>query len=118
MSTKKLGFGLMRLPSLDPNDPAKIDLEQTKNMVDAFLERGFTYFDTAWMYCGFQSEPTVKEALVSRYPRESFTLAAFSDRQAHKPKAQLFAGHSQGNILHKLSSCLIPERRRTFSEFQ
>lgn len=30
MSKKKLGFGLMRLPSLDPNDPSKIDIEQTK----------------------------------------------------------------------------------------
>ncbi|MCI9068111.1 MAG: aldo/keto reductase [Lachnospiraceae bacterium] len=75
MSTKKLGFGLMRLPSLDPNDPAKIDLEQTKKMVDTFLERGFTYFDTAWMYCGFQSENAAGEALVSRHPRDSFTLA-------------------------------------------
>lgn len=65
----------MRLPSLDPNDPAKIDLEQTKQMVDTFLERGFTYFDTAWMYCGFQSESATKEVLVDRYPRDSFTLA-------------------------------------------
>ena len=45
--SKKLGFGLMRLPSLDPNDSSKIDIEQTKQMVDTFLERGFTYFDTA-----------------------------------------------------------------------
>ncbi len=75
ISTKKLGFGLMRLPSLDPNDPAKIDIEQTKKMVDAFLEKGFTYFDTAWMYCGFQSENAAGEALVSRHPRDSFTLA-------------------------------------------
>lgn len=37
MDNKKLGFGLMRLPSLDPNDPAKIDIEQTKQMVDLFL---------------------------------------------------------------------------------
>ena len=36
MDNKKLGFGLMRLPSLDPNDPAKIDIEQTKQMVDLF----------------------------------------------------------------------------------
>ncbi len=71
---KKLGFGLMRLPSLDPNDPSKIDLEQTKQMVDTFLERGFTYFDTAWMYCGFNSENAAKEALVDRHPRDSFTL--------------------------------------------
>ncbi len=72
---KKLGFGLMRLPSVDPNDPSKIDIEQVSKMVDLFLERGFTYFDTAWMYCGFQSENAAKEALVKRHPRDSFTLA-------------------------------------------
>lgn len=75
MNAKKLGFGLMRLPLLDANDDSKIDLEQTKQMVDTFLERGFTYFDTAWMYCGFQSENAAKEALVDRHPRDSFTLA-------------------------------------------
>ena len=75
METKKLGFGMMRLPKLDENDPAAIDLEQTKRMVDAFLERGFTYFDTAWMYCGYKSEEAVREALVERHPRDSFTLA-------------------------------------------
>ena len=74
MSEKKLGFGLMRLPSLDPNNPGKIDIEQVKKMVDTFIERGFTYFDTAWMYCAFKSENAVKEALVSRHPRDSFTL--------------------------------------------
>jgi len=75
MSAKKLGFGLMRLPLLDANDESKIDIELTKRMVDTFLERGFTYFDTAWMYCGFQSENATKEALVDRHPRDSFTLA-------------------------------------------
>lgn len=75
MNAKKLGFGLMRLPSLDPNDPSKIDMELTKKMVDTFLEKGFTYFDTAWMYCGFQSENAAKEALVDRHPRDSYTLA-------------------------------------------
>lgn len=75
MSTKKLGFGLMRLPLSDSNDPGAIDLEETKKMVDAFLERGFTYFDTAWMYCGFKSENAAKEALVDRHPRDSYTLA-------------------------------------------
>ena len=75
MNAKKLGFGLMRLPSLDSNDPSKIDMELTKKMVDTFLERGFTYFDTAWMYCGFKSENAAKEALVDRHPRDSYTLA-------------------------------------------
>ena len=46
---KKLGFGLMRLPLLDKNDKGSIDLEMTKQMVDAYLARGFTYFDTAYM---------------------------------------------------------------------
>lgn len=75
LSKKKLGFGLMRLPSLDKDDPGKIDLEQAKKMVDAFMDQGFTYFDTAWMYCGFKSEEAVKEILVNRYPRDSYTLA-------------------------------------------
>lgn len=36
--TKKLGFGLMRLPQLDPNDWASVDIETTKKMVDYFIE--------------------------------------------------------------------------------
>lgn len=72
---KKLGFGLMRLPLLDSNDQSSIDIEQMKQMVDAFIEQGFTYFDTAWMYCGFSSERAVKEALINRHARDTFTLA-------------------------------------------
>ena len=72
---KKLGFGLMRLPLTDPSDPAKIDIPHLEQMVDTFLEKGFTYFDTAWMYNGFASESATKKALVDRHPRESFTLA-------------------------------------------
>ena len=72
---KKLGFGLMRLPLLDPNDDASVDIEQLKEMVDIFMGKGFTYFDTAIMYNGFASQSAIKEALVDRYPRDSFTLA-------------------------------------------
>ena len=66
----KLGFGLMRLPG---SNEGKIDIEQTKQMVDEFLAAGFTYFDTAWAYPG--SEDAVRQALVERYPREKFQLA-------------------------------------------
>ena len=66
----KLGFGLMRLPVLEDGN---IDIEQTKKMVDLFMEAGFTYFDTAWAYAG--SEDAIRQALVERYPRESFQLA-------------------------------------------
>ena len=53
---EKLGFGLMRLPTVLNNEKKAIDIEELKNMVDTFLENGFTYFDTAWMYCEFESE--------------------------------------------------------------
>ena len=66
---KKLGFGLMRLPQKE----GKIDIEETKIMVDKFMEAGFTYFDTAWAYAG--SEDATRKALVERYPREKFQLA-------------------------------------------
>ena len=67
---KKLGFGLMRLP----RKGAVIDVKKTSGMVDAFIENGFTYFDTAFVYVG--SEAATKKALVSRYPRDKFTLAS------------------------------------------
>ncbi len=68
---KKLGFGLMRLPMIGDD----VDMEQTKKMVDLFLSRGFTYFDTAYGYLNGKSEAAVKTALVDRYPRDSFQLA-------------------------------------------
>lgn len=64
----------MRLPLTDPDDAGSIDLEKTGQMVDTFLEKSFTYFDTAWMYCGFESENAVRKALVERHPRDSYTL--------------------------------------------
>ncbi len=66
---KKLGFGMMRLPRKDD----VIDIEQVKEMVDRFMAAGFTYFDTAFVYGG--SEDAVRQALVERYPRESYQLA-------------------------------------------
>lgn len=67
----KLGFGLMRLPQKD----GIIDVEQVKKMADHFMAKGFTYFDTAYVYGGGASELAAKEAIVSRFPRESFQLA-------------------------------------------
>ena len=74
-NAKKLGFGLMRLPARSEKDSGDIDIELVKQMVDRFIERGFTYFDTALMYCGSKSEAATKQFLVDRYPREKFTLA-------------------------------------------
>ena len=68
--TSKLGFGMMRLPHIH----GQIDIEETKKMVDAFIDAGLTYFDTAYVYEG--SEEATRKALVERYPRDSYTLAS------------------------------------------
>ncbi|MBQ3424320.1 MAG: aldo/keto reductase [Clostridia bacterium] len=67
----KLGFGLMRLPT----QKDRIDLDHVCRMVDAYLQAGLTYFDTAYVYHGGKSEKIVKEAIVNRHPRDSFTIA-------------------------------------------
>ncbi len=68
---KKFGFGCMRLPLLENG---KVDTELFSKMVDKFMERGFTYFDTAHGYVSGQSESALKTCLTSRYPRESYTI--------------------------------------------
>lgn len=71
---KKLGLGCMRLPLLDPENPRSIDKEQLNKMVDTFLEKGYTYFDTAYMYHKFHSEYFMRDSLVKRHNRNEFTL--------------------------------------------
>ncbi len=67
----KLGFGLMRLPEKD----GKIDIAHVSRMVDAYMQAGMNYFDTAYVYHGGNSEKAIREALVKRWPREKFMLA-------------------------------------------
>jgi predicted aldo/keto reductase-like oxidoreductase len=88
----KLGFGLMRLPRVDGKMDNPIDIEQTKEMVDLFLDNGFSYFDTAYGYIG--SEDATREALVERHPRESFELAsklpAWSAKSAEEARQMFY----------------------------
>ncbi len=88
----KLGFGLMRLPHVDDSMEKPIDIEKTKEMVDLFLKSGFYYFDTAYCYPG--SEDATREALVERYPRESYLLAtklpAWADAKTTEEAQQMF----------------------------
>lgn len=107
---KKLGFGLMRLPMIGE----EVDIEQTKAMVDLFLSKGFTYFDTAYGYLGGKSEAAIKTALVDRYPRESFQLAtklpAWAGAKTAKEAQGMFftslertgAGYFDFYLLHNL----------------
>ena len=67
----KLGFGMMRLPEKD----GVIDHEHVCRMVDKYMSAGMNYFDTAYVYHGGKSEVAAREALVKRYPRNSFMIA-------------------------------------------
>ncbi len=67
----QLGFGMMRLPEKD----GRIEIDHVCEMVDRYMEAGFNYFDTAYIYHGGHSEEAVGEAVVKRYPRDSFMLA-------------------------------------------
>lgn len=67
---KKLGFGMMRLPKIGE----EVDKTQVCAMVDAFLARGFNYFDTATPYIEGRSELAIRDCLARRHPRESFLL--------------------------------------------
>jgi len=97
---KKLGFGCMRLPLLDKNDQKSFDTATLNKMVDIFLERGFTYFDTAFTYHGFKSEEAMREALVKRHDRNEFTLAT------KLPPRMLKSVEDQENIFNEqLEKC-------------
>ena len=73
-SIPKLGFGLMRLPTLPGGGQKDIDFDRVQEMIDLFMSRGFTYFDTAYVYHEGRSEEVVKKCLVPKYPRESFQV--------------------------------------------
>lgn len=117
----KLGFGLMRLPMIGE----EIDIEQTKQMVDLFLEKGFTYFDTAYGYGNGKSEAAIKTALVDRYPREKFQLAtklpAWAGPKTAEEAKQMFwtslertgAGYFDFYLLHNLGD----KRTQFFEDF-
>ncbi|MCH5205049.1 MAG: aldo/keto reductase [Oscillospiraceae bacterium] len=75
VNEKKLGFGCMRLPLLDAGKPNSFDYAKMEELFDLFLNQGFTYFDTAYTYHGYEAEKAVRKALVDRYPREAFQLA-------------------------------------------
>ena len=70
----KFGFGCMRLPLTDKNDPTSIDQELFNEMVDIYMEKGYNYFDTSYAYHNGMSEVAIRKAVVERYPRDSFKI--------------------------------------------
>ena len=117
----KLGFGLMRLPMKDK----EIDIEQTMEMADLFMDGGFTYFDTAYGYFEGKSEEAAKTAIVDRFPRERFQLAtklpAWAGTKTAEDAKQMFwtslkrtgAEYFDFYLLHNLGS----SRSKSFDEF-
>ena len=71
----ELGLGMMRLPLLDENDFKSIDYEQVNKMVDSYMESGFNFFDTAYVYHEGVGEEAFRKSVVERYPRDSFMLS-------------------------------------------
>ena len=71
---KKLGFGTMRL-ELSNSDTKEVNMPLFIQLVDYFMENGYNYFDTAYTYLNGNSERALEEALVDRYPRNSYLIA-------------------------------------------
>lgn len=116
----KLGFGFMRLPMINE----EVDIEQTKEMVDLFMSKGFSYFDSSWGYMGGKSEEAMKTAIVDRYPRESFQIAtkcpAWIVKTEEEAKNMIWtslkrtgAGYIDFYLLHNLGE----SRTKCFDDF-
>ena len=69
-----LGFGTMRLPTVNGND-SDIDEKAAAELVDYAMKNGVNYYDTAWGYHNGNSEIAVGKIL-KNYPREKFYLAS------------------------------------------
>ena len=71
---KKLGFGFMRLPTYPGKPESEIDIEEVKKMVDLYMGRGFSYYDSAFRYHGGKSEEAIRLTVTERYDRDKFQI--------------------------------------------
>ncbi len=125
MNLPKLGFGLMRLPEID----GKIDMDHVCKMVDTYMNSGMNYFDTAYVYHNGLSESVVKEAIVARYPRESFMIATKLpgwelnskediDRVFNEQLERTGAGYIDFYLLHSLEEGDNYEKHEKYDSFK
>ena len=70
----RLGMGNMRLPTKGSGMNAPIDYAKAHEIIDYGMTHGITYYDTAYVYHGGDSERCLGEAL-KKYPRDSFYVA-------------------------------------------
>ncbi|MCM1023071.1 MAG: aldo/keto reductase [Prevotella sp.] len=120
----RLGFGMMRLPQKD----GKIDMDSVCRMVDAYMDAGLNYFDTAYVYHEGKSEIAVREAVVKRYPREAFYLAtklpawcmqsgADCDRIFNEQLERLGTDYVDFYLLHSLEDGSNYEKQEEYGSF-
>ena len=114
----KLGFGLMRLPKKGIG----IDVDQTAAMADKFLDAGFIYLDTAYVYIG--SEAAAKKAILDRHPRDSFLLAsklnagvALTEKAAQKQLAESLERTGAGYFDHYLLHAIQDNNYKRYDKF-
>ncbi len=116
----RLGFGLMRLPK---NPDGSIDVPQVCEMADRFLAAGGTYFDTAYVYDGGESEKAFKAAVADRYPRGAYTLAtklnaaAASCKDAESARRQLFTSLERTGLEYFDYYLLHALQRTTYQKY-
>ena len=108
---KNFGFGFMRLPMQD----GEVDIAETNRMVDAFLDAGFNYFDTAHGYLQGKSEKTLKTCLTSRYLRDRYILTDKLTGDFFKTEADIRCSRASSrpaaSIILISTSCIRSSRR-------
>ena len=111
---KKLGFGCMRMPTKKGMGDGFVNYNRAGEMMDYYLNKGFVYFDTAFMYHKGNSEKVVGKMLGSRHDRESFLLAdkmpvgmivrkGMTERIFEKQKAKCNTEYFDYYLLHCLN---------------
>lgn len=119
MNSKKLGFGLMRLPLLDEADTTKIDYETMSKMVDRYMGAGFHYFDTAVPYHNQNSETAFGECVAKRFPRDAYTITdklSFFVVQKAEELEDFFAGQLERCKVEYFDYYLLHSMNKSYLE--
>ncbi len=80
---KRLGMGCLRFPVYDESKQAEINMEAAQEIIDLFMEHGYNYFDTSWIYHSGNSEVALGKLLVDKYPRDSFLISTKNAAEVH-----------------------------------
>jgi hypothetical protein len=71
MSLSPLGFGVMRVTQ-NPNGSFP---PETNSLLSSAYEKGINFFDSGYGYLGGHSETLIRDAIVQKYPRDTFYIS-------------------------------------------